>query len=228
MRAADKAPRRTLLAVLLLAMAVSLLAPTVDAARVVGRVTGTLPPMRKSPDLYGKFRRNAPGVDVPNPLLIVLKPVGGGAVPRVQRRPVIDQKDERFKPNALIVQQGTTVDFLNSDNFYHNVFSLSAPRKFDLGRYRQGVTKSVTFDKVGLVKLFCDIHPSMLGYVLVTDSPWGAAATPEGRFEIADVPPGEYEAFIWHEPLLEPAAVGRCTIESGGGTELELPLPAGR
>lgn len=196
-----------------------------DAARVVGRVVGSLPPLRKSPDLYGKFRRNAPGNDVPNPLLIVLKPAGGGPMPTVERRPVIDQKDERFRPNALVVQAGTTVDFLNSDNFYHNVFSLSAPRKFDLGRYRQGVVKSVTFDKIGLVKLFCDIHPSMLGYVLVTESPWGAAATPEGRFEIADVPPGDYEAYIWHEPLLEPAAVGPVTVAAGGGVEMELPLP---
>lgn len=196
----------------------------IEAARVVGRVVGSLPPMRKSPDLYGKFRRGAPGADMPNPLLVVLKPVSG-TPPKVERRPVIDQKDERFRPNALVVQVGTTVDFLNSDSFYHNVFSLSAPRKFDLGRYRQGIAKSVTFDKPGLVKLFCDIHPSMLGYVLVTDSPWGAAASPEGRFEIADVPPGEYEAFIWHEPLLEPASVGTVTVAAGGGVETELPLP---
>jgi plastocyanin len=225
-------PRNGARAALSLCLAVATLAAAVphpaEAARVVGRVVGSLPPMRKSPDLYGKFRRTAPGTDVPNPLLVVLKPAGGGSMPKTERRPVIDQKDERFRPNALVVQAGTTVDFLNSDNFYHNVFSLSAPRKFDLGRYRQGIVKSVTFDKIGLVKLFCDIHPSMLGYVLVTDSPWGAAATPEGRFEIADVPPGEYEAFIWHEPLLEPASVGTVTVAAGGGVETELPLPAAR
>ena len=85
MRAAAGTPRRVLMAVLLLAVAASFQASAADAARVVGRVTGSLPPMRKSPDLYGKFRRNAPGVDVPNPLLIVGR---RSAVPYLRRRAV--------------------------------------------------------------------------------------------------------------------------------------------
>jgi plastocyanin len=198
-----------------------------SAARVNGRITGALPTLRKSPDLYGKFRRNQPGADIPNPLIVILKPADGRTPPRVSSRPAIDQKDERFRPNALAVQVGTTVDFLNSDAFYHNVFSLSAPRRFDLGRYRKGVVKSVTFDKPGVVKLFCDIHPAMLGYVLVSDSPWGAAATPDGNFQIDDVPEGEYEAFLWHEPLAEPVTVGRLRVDQGPTMNIELSLPVG-
>ncbi|HEX7880375.1 MAG TPA: hypothetical protein VF720_13250 [Candidatus Eisenbacteria bacterium] len=197
---------------LLVLGALSALATLASAATVNGRINGVLPPLRKSPDLYGKYRRGQPAPDLPNPLLVVLIPADGSAPPVVTKHPVIDQKDERFQPSALVVQTGTTVDFLNSDPFYHNVFSLSSPRKFDLGRYRKGSSRPVTFEKPGLVRLFCDIHPSMLGYVLVSPSPWGAAASPEGNFAITDVPPGTYDVMVWHEPLTDPIRIDTIAI----------------
>lgn len=190
----------------------SLPAPS-GAATVNGRISGTLPPLRKSPDLYGKYRRGQPAADLPNPLLVVLMPADGSTPPRLDKHPVIDQREERFTPSGLVVQIGTTVEFLNSDPFYHNVFSLSAPRKFDLGRYRKGDSRPVTFEKPGLVRLFCEIHPGMLGYVLVSPSPWGAAASAEGNFAITDVPPGRYDVFVWHEPLADPLRIDTVLIE---------------
>ncbi|TPW16054.1 MAG: hypothetical protein FD129_788 [bacterium] len=193
------------------------------AATVNGRIKGTLPPLRKSPDLYGKYRRGQPATDLPNPLLVVIMPADGSAPPRIEKHPVVDQRDERFQPGALVVQTGTTVEFLNSDAYYHNVFSLSAPRKFDLGRYRKGDSRPVTFDKPGLVRLFCEIHPGMLGYVLVSASPWATAASPEGNFAITDVPPGRYDVLVWHEPLTDPLRID--TIDVGPESPpLELTL----
>jgi plastocyanin len=206
--------RRWIARGLLVLAALPALATLASAATVNGRINGTLPPLRKSPDLYGKYRRGQPAPELPNPLLVVLMPADGSTPPTVTKRPVIDQKDERFQPSALVVQTGTTVGFLNSDAYYHNVFSLSAPRKFDLGRYRKGTSRPVTFDKPGLVRLFCDIHPGMLGYVLVTPSPWGAAASPEGNFAITDVPPGRYDVLVWHEPLTDPVRIDTVTIEA--------------
>jgi len=197
-----------------------------SAGTVNGRINGTLPPLRKSPDLYGKYRRGQPVADLPNPLLVVLMPADGSVPPRLVTHPVVDQKDERFMPGALVVQVGTTVEFLNSDSFYHNVFSLSAPRKFDLGRYRKGDSRPVTFNTPGLVRLFCEIHPGMLGYVLVSPSPWTAAASPEGNFAITNVPPGRYDIFVWHEPLTDPIRID--TVEIGlESAPLELTI-AGR
>lgn len=198
----------------MVALSLSLAAlPTVASAGTVnGRISGTLPPLRKSPDLYGKYRRGQPAADLPNPLLVLLLPADGSAPPRLDSHPVVDQREERFIPNGLVVQTGTTVEFQNSDPFYHNVFSLSSPRKFDLGRYRKGDSRPVTFEKPGLVRLFCEIHPGMLGYVLVSPSPWGAAASPEGNFAITDVPPGRYDVFVWHEPLTDPFRIDTVDV----------------
>jgi plastocyanin len=213
---------------ILVVAAIGLAAPgTLRAARVTGTITGGPPPVTQTaPDGYGKFRRGTPGgsTPAPHPLIVIFEPVAGNAPPPAppSERPVMDQRDERFVPRALVVTTGTTVDFLNSDNYYHNVFSLSAVRKFDLGRYRKGASRSVTFSKPGLVKLFCDIHPNMIGYILVTDSPWFGSMTPGGKYEIPDVPAGSYAVSIWHERLNEP--VGLTTVEVGGEESVEINL----
>ena len=79
----------------------------------------------------------------------------------------MDQRNETFLPRLLAVQTGTTVDFPNSDSTYHNVFSLSRARRFDLGRYAAGKTKSVRFDRPGVVRVFCDIHSHMSAFIVV-------------------------------------------------------------
>ncbi len=187
-------------------LALALAAPAVGAATLTGRISGAPEPPRTRHSGYGKYRREAaPKGKIPHPLIVLLEPKTRGALPKPPAEPVVmDQRDEQFQPRALPVMVGGTVDFLNSDSFYHNVFSLSTPRKFDLGRYRQGNSRSVTFTKPGLVKLFCEIHPQMIGYILVTETPWFTSASATGEYELRDVPPGDYTVRVWHEGLAEP------------------------
>ena len=91
----------------------------------------------------------------------------------VPGRAVLDQRDERFVPHVLAVTTGTVVDFPNSDRIYHNVFSLSKTKSFDLGRYAAGRSKSVRFDRPGVVRVFCDIHSHMNAFILRRiNRPW--------------------------------------------------------
>jgi len=113
--------------------------------------------------------------------------------------PKIVQINRRFIPEVLPVVAGTTVDFPNFDPFFHNAFSYSKTKKFDLGRYPTGKSRSVTFDKPGAVLVFCEIHSDMNCVVLVLENPYFAYADGEGRFKIDNVPEGEYLLKIWHK-----------------------------
>ncbi len=113
----------------------------------------------------------------------------------------IRQRNETFLPRVVAVPVGSEVEFPNDDPFYHNVFSLSRSRAFNLGRYPKGQTRVVRFDKPGIVKVFCDIHSHMSAAVMVFNHPWYAIPDDDGRFEIADVPHGRPELVAWHERL---------------------------
>ena len=108
-------------------------------------------------------------------------------------RASLDQKDEAFVPYVLPVAVGTIVDFPNRDRTYHNVFSLSRVKSFDLGRYARGQSKAVRFDRPGVVRVFCDIHSHMSAYVLVFAHRFFAATDPDGRYRIEGIPPGSYD-----------------------------------
>lgn len=118
---------------------------------------------------------------------------------RENTRAVIDQRNESFVPRVLAIVAGTTVDFPNSDVTYHNVFSFSKPRSFDLGRYPAGRSRSVRFDQPGIVRVFCDIHSHMTAHILVFAHRFFAVTDDEGRFRIGDVPAGVYTLVAWHE-----------------------------
>lgn len=216
------------IAILLLAATLGAVRPA-GATRIVGQATGGPPPVEaRGLDLYGKFRRNETQKDAPapNPLIIALVPKGGAApAAPAGARATMDQRNERFTPRALAIQTGTTVDFVNSDDFYHNVFSLSSLQKFNLGRYRRGVSKSVPFEKPGLIKLFCEIHPRMIGYIVVLDTPWIGAATPDGAFVIPEVPPGPYDVLLWHERLKEPIVLKSFDVATAGEQRLDFTVP---
>jgi plastocyanin len=118
------------------------------------------------------------------------------------REPVraqMDQRNETFLPHVLAIDAGTLVDFPNNDTTYHNVFSLSKTKKFDLGRYARGKSKSVLFGQPGVVRIFCDIHSHMSAFVLVFSHPYYAKAEVDGRYRIDNVPPGTYTMSAWHE-----------------------------
>lgn len=136
---------------------------------------------------------------------------------------VMSQADSTFVPHVLPVLQGSTVEFPNSDPVFHNVFSLSKPATFDLGRYPKGGSKSVRFDKPGIVKVFCHLHSDMSAVVLVRDNPFFTIPQEEGGFRIDGIPPGEYRAYAWHERA--ELVTETVRIEPGRTAVIEFSIP---
>ena len=135
-------------------------------------------------------------------------------------RAVMDQRNETFVPHVLAITTGTLVDFPNSDKFYHNVFSLSKPKRFDLGRYPAGRSESVRFDRPGIVRVFCDIHSHMNAFILVFGHPFFAMTDAEGRYRIENVPPGTYSIVAWNEGT--PTDPKTVTVPEGGSAEVDF------
>jgi plastocyanin len=135
-------------------------------------------------------------------------------------RATMDQRNETFVPHVLAITTGTVVTFPNSDRIYHNVFSLSKPARFDLGRYAAGKSKAVRFDRPGIVRVFCDIHSHMNAFILVFSHPFFATTDDEGRFRIEGVPPGTYPLTAWSDRgTFESKTV---TVTEGGQTQADF------
>jgi len=117
----------------------------------------------------------------------------------LRKNPVIDQRDRAFHPEILPVVCGTTVEFPNGDTIFHNIFSLSRVKPFDLGVYEPGDSRHVTMDQPGLVKIYCNIHPEMKASVVVLANPYFVLADADGRFVLAGVPDGEWTLRAWNE-----------------------------
>ena len=131
------------------------------------------------------------------------------------QRARMDQRNETFVPHVLAITVGTTVDFPNNDQTYHNVFSLRGPKPFDLGRYAAGKSRSVRFDRPGIVRVFCEIHSHMSAFILVFSHRYFAVTGADGRYQIGRVPPGRYTLVAWNEgsvresrPILVPEDQG--------------------
>lgn len=131
----------------------------------------------------------------------------------------MDQRNKTFVPHVLAIVAGSTVDFPNSDRTYHNVFSLSKAKSFDLGRYAVGRSKSVRFDRPGIVRVFCDIHSHMSAFILVFAHRYFAVTAEDGRYRIEGIPPGSYTVMTWNESA--PLESQRVVVPDGGG-EVEL------
>ncbi len=142
------------------------------------------------------------------------EPVAASQTSRV----VLDQRNLKFFPHVLAVRVGTTVEFPNNDKVFHNVFSFRDGKKFDLGMYPKGTSKPIVFDKPGLARLFCNIHPNMAAYVMAVDTPYFAVSNEHGTFNIAGVPAGTYTYHAWRpggQPL-----TGSITVD--GSHPLEI------
>ncbi|MGA3130369.1 MAG: hypothetical protein ABSD59_06185 [Terracidiphilus sp.] len=107
------------------------------------------------------------------------------------------QKNKQFQPHLLVIPAGSIVDFPNLDPFFHNVFSLFNGRKFDLGLYESGKTRSVHFDRPGVSFIFCNIHPEMSAVVVSVPTPYFASSTPDGSLVVHNVTPGTYDLHLW-------------------------------
>ena len=135
----------------------------------------------------------------------------------------LTQRDAAFKPHILPVAVGTKVLWPNEDDIFHNVFSMSDPKLFDLGLYKGNPPeKAVTFDKTGRVDVFCSIHSQMHCVVLVVENPFFATADANGRYKISDVPPGTYKLKAWHERL--PPQTQEITVPEHGELNVDFTL----
>lgn len=124
-------------------------------------------------------------------------------LPRPSGPFIIEQHGLNFIPRVLPVPVGTSVEFPNNDDVFHNIFSLSPTKRFDLGRYPTGQSRSVRFNKPGIVKVFCDIHAQMGAVIYVLDTPFFTTADKNGKFTFDGIPPGRYLLKAWHETLGE-------------------------
>ena len=133
------------------------------------------------------------------------------------------QKDRHFEPDLLIVPAGSKVRFPNLDPIFHNIFSLSRTRNFDLGYYSEGKSRDVVFPKEGIVQVYCHVHPEMYGIVVVTSSRWTARPSPDGSFSWSDLPAGKYRLMIWQRSagLLHRSV----TIPPSRNVQVEIHLP---
>ena len=139
-----------------------------------------------------------------------------GGLPKARPGPTqtMSSSQKRFTPHVIAVAQGALVTFPNVDKVYHNVFSRTAGSEFDLGLYRNGASRSVRFNKPGLVRVYCNIHPDMAGYVRVLDDAAFATTDENGNFRLAGLPPGQRTVQVWNE--------------RGGEKQFPVELEAGR
>jgi plastocyanin len=148
-------------------------------------------------------------------VVVWLSPLRAGAPPSALpvRQGVyrLVQKDKMFTPHLLVVPTGSQVEFPNQDPFFHNVFSLFNGKRFDLGLYESGTSRSVRFDREGVSYIFCNIHPEMGAVVLALSTPYYAISGENGVVTLRDVPPGSYRVNVWSEngQLVSPSVAQR-------------------
>jgi len=135
----------------------------------------------------------------------------------------IEQKDRRFVPDLVIVPAGSIVSFPNFDPIFHNVFSLSKAKNFDLGNYPDGQTRTVTFPTPGVVAVYCHLHSNMAATIVVTPNRWAVPADKNGAFVLSNVPAGTYTVVAWHKT----AGTFRQTVTIGehGDAAVNFTLP---
>jgi len=156
----------------------------------------------------------------PVPDAVVWLEVSGARPAPASPPPVLDQRNLEFFPHVLVVRVGTRVKFPNNDRVFHNVFSFRDGRKFDLGVYPVGAVKYVTFDRAGVSRLFCNIHPGMAAYVVSVDSPYFAASDSAGTFTL-QAPPGRYTYHAWRAGAS--AVTGSAVVDGTSSVDVAWP-----
>lgn len=199
------------------------------AAAATGTIRGRVEMRSGSSDAAGRIvasdlSMSAPHGPTDRRSVVYLDPAPRAAFDvREEPRPRLDQRNETFVPHVLAIVAGTIVDFPNNDRTYHNVFSLSKTKTFDLGRYAAGRSKSVRFDKPGIVRVFCDIHSHMSAFILVFAHRYFSVADEDGSYRLDNVPPGAYTVVAWNESA--PLESRRVVVpDSGGDVEVNFSL----
>jgi plastocyanin len=179
------------------------------------------------------------GLRTPENVVVYLTKIPQKDVDLSKAKFVMDQRNLEFVPHVLVVPVGASIEFPNDDQVAHNVFSLSRTKSFNLGSYKAGESRTVVFDKTGIVELRCDVHAEMAAYILVMENPYFAVTDKNGNFEIpdesylkqagleapADLAPGNYDIKTWHEKLkTEKISV---VVPEGGDVTVELRLKRG-
>jgi len=140
---------------------------------------------------------------LPGESVVYVNTIAGKTFPAPAQHPVMDQKGLVFQPHILVVQQGGSVDFLNSDNVAHNVFwiSIGGNKKLghNLGTWPKGEKRPFKFDNAGVIPLLCNVHPEMSAYIIVSPTPYFAKTDTSGQYKIENVPDGSYSVVAWHE-----------------------------
>ena len=177
-----------------------------------------IPPQESSAD-----RASARGSVVDAVVYVeAVHPRANSRLPAGQVSSRLELKGQTLRPRILVVQAGTSVEFPNHDSLFHNIFSVSPAKPFDLGRYGRGESKRVTFDKPGLVNVYCKLHPNMAAYILVVPNRAFARPDSSGRFVLPPLPKGQYIVNVWHPDF--PAIRREVTIEAGKRSELVMTL----
>ena len=179
------------------------------------------------------------GLRTPENILVYLSKAPPATADLSKAKFVMDQRNLEFVPQVLPILVGATVDFPNNDKVDHNVFSMSRTKKFNLGSYTAGESKSVVFDKPGIVELRCDVHAEMAAYILVMKNPYFAVTDKQGQFEIPDsshleqtgltglkdLAPGKYFIKSWHQKLKSQKKA--VVVPENGDVTIQLDLNRG-
>ena len=213
-------------------LASAVLAGTLQAGSISGTVKAKGAPVAKENGTDGYASRRYKFVekldyDQFQDFVVYLdQPVTGGPFAPPEKPAIIEQKDATFVPHVMPVLVGTTVVWPNQDDIYHNVFSMSQAKSFDLGLYNaEQPAKRVTFDQPGQVDVFCAIHTKMRCIVLVLTNPYFALVDRKGHFTINGIPTGTYKVRAWHERM--PSQWKEITVPAEGDVTADFVLSLG-
>jgi plastocyanin len=214
-------PIRLLFSAFLLAM--QFVSSVPQPGTIAGRIAIKAMPPQEVASRYPAAGGQVQRTTLPVPTVVYIDgPVAGAPVWSVPSKMVIVQKDLQFSPSLLVAPKNTTVSFPNEDSEFHNVFSYSRSKRFDLGRYPKGESKDVIFDKPGIVKIYCEVHPWMRAVILVLENPFYAIVAADGSFSIRGIPAGHYDMVVWNiDAGTKKLGVN---VPSGSTSELQIQL----
>ncbi len=196
---------------------------TQQPGTIAGRVDIRIAPPEQVASRYptpgGQLQKSI--APIPTVVFIDGPVAGTPPFPKLARASII-QKGLEFSPSLLIIPRNTAVAFPNEDSEFHNVFSYSKAKRFDLGRYPKGESKSVIFDHPGIVKIYCEVHPWMRAAVLVLENPFYAIVSEEGTFAIKGIPAGHHTLVIWN--IDAGSKKVDVEVKTSGSPELALQL----